>query len=405
MSVSEARAVRTVGADQGLARGATLVGIASACHSGSTLLDMLLGNHSRIVGTGEMNRLTLYAEDRICTCGETVVACPFWSSVRVAVSQRQKRPGLIRWDECHTDVPPQKPLTRLTGSWGGQLVEGPVPADLLARLRESGLELPQHPTLERRGVRDLKWQLMDGRRIAYILRHGAESLDVYAQVVGVWKSPLRLVPEPLEVALALGTRTALNVVRSLSPRAAEHAAIAENTWTIADAITEVTGVSHVVDSSKSAVRLKLLYLTRPENIRIVHLIRDGRAVSASAIRRIGSSAATAARVWKRENQNLAIMLRSIPARVKLSVRYEEISKDTPGELRRICDFLGLEYEDQLPELWAREVHNIPGNPMLFNNRGRRTISTDDRWRTDLRTEDLQAFERAAGRLNRSLGYV
>jgi hypothetical protein len=115
------------------------------------------------------------------------------------------------------------------------------------------------------------------------------------------------------------------------------------------------------------------------------------------------SAATAARIWKRDNQNLAIMLRSVPNRLKLSVRYEAVCEDPAKELRRVCDFLDLSFESGMLTLWGRPVHNIPGNPMLFD-RSQRAIRKDERWRRDLSEGDVQAFERTAGRLNRTLGY-
>ena len=396
----------TAGTGDRVRAAATLVGIASACHSGSTLLDLLLGNHSRMTSGGELNRLTLYSADRICTCGETVVACPYWSSVRAGLSKREGRSELIRWDDYHTDVPPQTPLARLTGASGAELLDGaPIAPALRARLAQAGIAIPEHSTLARNGVRDFKWQVTDPQgRTLYVLRNGGDRVDVYAAEIVRWKNPLRVIPEPLEVALALGSQPAVSAVRALSSRAAQYVDIARNTWTVADAMAEVTGASHVIDSSKSAVRLKLLYMQRPGSIRIVHLIRDGRAVAASAIRRLDISAATAARIWKRENQNLAIMLRTIPDHVKLSVRYEHLSENPVKELGRICDFLGLEYEEQLPTLWERPVHNIPGNPMLFN-RSRRAIRKDDRWRGELSPADLRTVERAVGRLNRSLGYV
>jgi hypothetical protein len=161
----------------------------------------------------------------------------------------------------------------------------------------------------------------------------------------------------------------------------------------------------VIDSSKSPVRLKLHYMLRPERMRILHLVRDGRAVAASAIRRHDNmSASMAARIWKRDNQNLRMMLRTVPDRRKLGVRYEALCEDPAAELRRVCQFLELEFDPAMLTLWSRPVHNIPGNPMLFN-RSQRAIRKDERWRRDLSENDIQAFERAAGRLNRAFGYI
>ena len=93
-------------------RDVRLVLIASAGHSGSTLLDLLLGNHSGVSSAGEMNRLTLYPEERLCACGATVAQCPYWSGIRAQLGRALGRPRL-RWDESHTDVPPQTPILEL----------------------------------------------------------------------------------------------------------------------------------------------------------------------------------------------------------------------------------------------------------------------------------------------------
>jgi hypothetical protein len=382
---------------------ATLVLIASAGHSGSTLLDLLLGNHSMVSSAGEMNRLSLHAPDRVCACGATVTACPYWNQVRGAITRTRRRTGLIRWDECHTDIPPQKPRLQLEMRDTPELCDGVLPPVLRTRLAAAGLRVGDGAVLTRGGVRDFKWRLTDpASQLHYVLRVSEQGVDVYDEAV-TWKNPLRLVPEPLEVALALGRRSALTLLRAWSASAAEYAAVAENSWAVADAMAAVSGRRFVVDSSKSPVRLKLMYLLRPERVRIVQLVRDGRAVTASAMRRRDMSAAMAARIWKRDNQNLTVMLGSVPARQKIEVRYEALCDDPASEVKRVCDFLGLDFEAGMLTLWQRPVHNIPGNPMLFN-RSRRAISKDERWRRDLTEGDLEAFNRTAGRLNRAFGY-
>src|SRR5688572_3567204 len=108
---------------------ATMVLIASAGHSGSTLLDLLLANHTKVSSAGEMNRLTLHAPDRVCACGATVTQCEYWNAVRGTIRERRGETAPLRWEQCHTDVPPQKPLLQIAGAAETILVEGgPVPA-------------------------------------------------------------------------------------------------------------------------------------------------------------------------------------------------------------------------------------------------------------------------------------
>jgi hypothetical protein len=49
--------------------------------SGSTLLDILLGNASGIESVGELDLLHRDWNTRVCSCGEAYEACPFWASI------------------------------------------------------------------------------------------------------------------------------------------------------------------------------------------------------------------------------------------------------------------------------------------------------------------------------------
>lgn len=378
-----------------------LVVIASAGHSGSTLLDLLLGNHSLISGIGEMNRLTLYPGDRACACGETIEACRYWKAVRLALGHAARHEG-ARWSEYHTDLPPQRPLLTIDAPDDGWLAEGALHGSLRESLEAAGLKLGRGAVLVRGGTRDVKTRLVDKEADrTYVLRREAGSILVYEPLRG-WKNPLRIVPDAIEIAVATGSVRLARVMGRVSPLAARHLEAGANSWRVVDAIAAVDGTRFVVDSSKSAVRMKLLYMLRPKRVRIINLVRDGRAVAASAMRRNGIDAASAARIWKRENQHLAAVLRTVPNRAIHQMRYERLCEDPAGELTRACHFLGMDFEPGMLALWDREIHSIPGNPMLFQ-KSRRTITKDERWRRELSAGDLAAFERVAGSLNRSFG--
>jgi hypothetical protein len=382
-----------------------LLAIASAGHSGSTLLDLLIGNHSLVSSAGEMNRLTLYPYDRVCACGSTVTDCDHWKAVLEALREQQDAPAR-GWSDFATDVIPQRPLVELTGCAGVALVEGePLPDSIAERFRAAGLRISTRAVLSRSGSRDRKWSLAEGDQknsVKYVLRPEGDRLGVYGSTV-TWKDPLRLLPDPLESMLALGSRTGVRALAALSARFGAQVQIARNSWSIMDAIAAVTGSRYVIDSSKSPVRLKLLYMLQPDRVRIAHLVRDGRAVVASTLKRRRTTVEAASRVWKRDNRHVSMMLRTIPRALQHQVRYEAVCENPERELRALCAFLGLEFEPAMLELWQRPVHNIPGNPMLFQ-RERRTISRDDRWKRVLSHDDLRTFERVAGAMNRSFGY-
>ncbi len=64
-----------------------VVFIASLGHSGSTLLDLVLGGHPRLVGLGEVAAVLTSGDDGgpsfagACSCGEDGPSCPLWSEV------------------------------------------------------------------------------------------------------------------------------------------------------------------------------------------------------------------------------------------------------------------------------------------------------------------------------------
>jgi hypothetical protein len=64
-----------------------LLYIAGSSHSGSTLLDLLLGSHPQIESVGEAKKISSVAgkiragEHPLCTCRAEVTQCPFWQAV------------------------------------------------------------------------------------------------------------------------------------------------------------------------------------------------------------------------------------------------------------------------------------------------------------------------------------
>ena len=88
-----------------------LVFLASIGHSGSTLLELLLGAHPRIVGLGEVAGTIAQAAQPlpVCTCGQPAEECPIWGPVVVA--QRKDSGRHLR--EAHGQL-----LDRVTEVYG-----------------------------------------------------------------------------------------------------------------------------------------------------------------------------------------------------------------------------------------------------------------------------------------------
>jgi len=168
--------------------------------------------------------------------------------------------------------------------------------------------------------------------------------------------------------------------------------------------------------------------------RFVHLVRDGRAVAASMIRKgMCRSMWSAARTIVHELRRNERLLRRYPPDRVLTVNYEQLVADPQAELRRICTFAGLDFEPSMLEFWQREHHYLGGNRgtlmSVLRQDGEQAIQTDrtsgelawdldyyrernaeagafrdERWKRELTDGQLRVFAMVAGRLNRRYGY-
>jgi len=185
--------------------------------------------------------------------------------------------------------------------------------------------------------------------------------------------------------------------------AAAHLRSAKNSLQWYDAVRSVTGSPIVVDSTKDPRRLKTLYFADPSRFRCLYMIRDGRAVTASRVRREGCSMDVAAKGWVHYHRRTRLALRGIPREMVCEVRYESLCLEPGDTMAKVLRFLGLPRDDSILELRKTEAHNIGGNPMRFRS-SERGIRLDEQWRQQLSSDDLRSFDRIAGPCNRRLGY-
>jgi hypothetical protein len=188
-------------------------------------------------------------------------------------------------------------------------------------------------------------------------------------------------------------------------------------------LLSATGGSVVVDSSKIALRLKYLLRVTSLDIRVIRVIRDGRAVSLTytdewnfadssdpALRGGGSGArrppprrsmTEAANEWKRSNEASDLLLAQLPRHQWTEVRYEELCANPEATVRRLASFLGLDPAETVLDFRSREQHVI-GNGMRMDSNSE--IRLDERWRDELSSAQLHMFDAVAGDLNRRYGY-
>lgn len=148
---------------------------------------------------------------------------------------------------------------------------------------------------------------------------------------------------------------------------------------------EWTKAKVYVDGTKDFPRAELFARSELCEMKMIHLIRDGRAYCNSFLknRNHGIEAVQkAARSWIKhvhETQTFHDEFQTIPM---LRVRYEDVCSDTHGTIQRICDFLELPFEDVIQDRSYGQVH-MRGNRMVKNFDG--TIKRDLSWTKQLGT--------------------
>lgn len=177
------------------------------------------------------------------------------------------------------------------------------------------------------------------------------------------------------------------------------------------AACEVAGAVVAVDSSKHAsLAFCLRWLADRLDLRVLHVVRDSRAVAYSWTKQVRRPEAAGGEDPAAGGEEY--MARWSPARTSLHwnaqnaafawlgrrgtpiapVRYEDFMRDPAGWLARIAGFAGLEagagglafLSGDEAELSAN--HTAAGNPMRFQT-GRVRLRRDDSWRTRLRPAD------------------
>jgi len=172
--------------------------------------------------------------------------------------------------------------------------------------------------------------------------------------------------------------------------------------------------------------------------KFVLLVRDGRAATASYMRkRPNTSIWKAAWWWRQDMKHITRRFKRAAGRGGMVVSYEELLDDTGAKLEEICDFVGMPYEPTMLKYWERDHHYIGGNlatlTQMARIRNRQVCAdsyrkvhssdhnqinwdlkhydtttpwrfVDDRWKKELSDAELRIFAIIAGGYNRRLGY-
>lgn len=176
----------------------------------------------------------------------------------------------------------------------------------------------------------------------------------------------------------------------------------QNTFKVYDIVRTIARKHIVVDSSKHHTRAAALYVTRPEFVRIIYLIRDGRGVFHSGLKR-GFSRRRSLDAWCRHHAHaLPLLQKRVDPKHLMQVRYEDLVANPQQILSEVCQFLLITYDPAMIDFQAVVHHNVDGNAMKYVLTP--GINLNEAWKAHLSKSDLEYFERKAGSINRQFGY-
>lgn len=164
-------------------------------------------------------------------------------------------------------------------------------------------------------------------------------------------------------------------------------------------------LAQFVDHSPHNLHLNELWSKVYPECKFIHLIRDGRAVAAS-LKRVywgPPSVRQSAHYWM---SNLAVGL-STEELLKdraLRVHYEKLVSNPKCEIRRICDFVDIEFDERM--LLANGYNVIPYTKSQHELVGKSIkVNRVDGWKDSLTQTDINCFEYYAHGLLKNLGYT
>lgn len=173
-----------------------------------------------------------------------------------------------------------------------------------------------------------------------------------------------------------------------------------------DIILGATGASIFLDSSKDFRHLVYLSTSKTLDVRVIHLIRDGRGQVLSKRKRFGPawnlSFERICQSWqeKIEQQRRVLAQWGGP---QMHVGYEALCADPTGVMADIYRFAGLAPETVRLDFRSRQQHIMGNSEMRLSDAAE--IRDRQAWRQELTSEQLATFEQVAGPFNRQLGYT
>lgn len=140
--------------------------------------------------------------------------------------------------------------------------------------------------------------------------------------------------------------------------------------------------------------------------KVIHIYRDGRDVALSLKNaRFGPKTIYAnAYYWKNYLERVNQLKNKIEPTKFFEMSYENLLENPETELKKLCDFLGEDFEQSMLEFYKNK------NEYKTDDQNRQNLmkpvikNNSEKWRTEMSKKELRVFEAISGNLLKEYGY-
>jgi len=168
-----------------------------------------------------------------------------------------------------------------------------------------------------------------------------------------------------------------------------------------ESILNISGKSFICDSSKDTKRLDVLLASKQFRVRVIYLVRDGRAIVHAYRRKYGSWWPGLFNLIRTDHASRRLM-NKFGSENWLTIRYEDMVTDLEITLRKICNFAQIKFETEMLYPDTSKFNGLGGNRLI--NRPIQKIKLDNAWQTEMPTMVRSLTSFTVSNYNRRHGY-
>ena len=164
--------------------------------------------------------------------------------------------------------------------------------------------------------------------------------------------------------------------------------ITDNNWRLFDTIREQTGRDFIVDSSKDIHRFHYLYQQRPDDMYLIILVRNIQGVAAS-YKKLNRDPLRTSKKWLNEYRKIDIFTRNKKGLRAIVINYDHLAGHMESELKKVHRFLGIPFDGYNRLLNTENHHLVGGNKIRYS--GNIRVKKDESWKTVLSPGEISSI--------------